>query len=221
VSIKILCFAAIAATVATFSIGSASASVLCTTEPALGDGACTGSIYPKNTNISASLVGEAVVFATTSGTIECTASKMTGKVTVSAGGGPGVAVVGEITSWIFGETSEEANNCNREGEACTVSNGLNVPYENTISHFPWTKGDGHFEVRASSGSGNPGMIVKCGTAIDCIFSMSSISFWLTGGAPAIFEKERWMEQEGKTCPQEVKLIATYKVIPSPMFVTNE
>jgi hypothetical protein len=223
-SIKILGIAAGMAATAALLFGPASASAdrLCTTEPSAADGACTGSTYPKNTNLSASLAGGNLKFATSSGTVECTKSTIVAKVTVSAGGGSGVNVVGEVTTWLFGNASEEQNNCSLGGELCTVSDGLNVPYENIIQHAAGTKGNGYFVLKGTAPFSEPATIVKCGTEIDCIFNAGElISFELTGGAPATFEREKLLETEGNICPEEVRLKANYQLLPKPMFITGQ
>ncbi len=218
-SVKTLGLVAVVAALATLSVGSASAALLCTTEPNVVDGSCTTSTYPKNTSLSATLVGGNLKIVTSSGTVECAKSSMSANVSVSGGGGSGVAVVGEVSKWLFGSFSEEANNCSLGGNSCTVSDGLNVPYENRIEHAVGTKGNGYFVLKGP-GLGAPGMIVKCGFTIDCIFNSGEIAFELTGGAPATFAQEKELNREGKICPKEVKLKAKYELLPKPMYVSN-
>ncbi|HEY6551446.1 MAG TPA: hypothetical protein VIY71_09645 [Solirubrobacterales bacterium] len=214
----------LAATIASLALGagSASATKLCTAEPAANDGPCKGSVYPGSTAFSGSLTENLVINLGATGTIECIFSTVKGTIK-NEGGGAGTPVGAEVASWIFGSKSEEAKNCVLVGViACTISDAINVGYEANFAHSAGTKGNGTLTFKPHSGGGNPGMIVKCGTSVNCIFKAAEIQFVVVGGAPATAKvTNKAMELEGMTCPPQALLTATYKLTPSPLFVTNE
>lgn len=224
-SARTLGVVALAAIVASLALvpGSASAARLCTLEPAANEGPCKGSIYPGSTAFSGGLgATNLVITLGATGTIECLFSTVKGTIK-NEGGGAGTPVGAEVASWIFGSKSEEAKNCLLVGViACTISDGLNVAYEANFAHSAGTKGNGTLTFKPHAGGGNPGMIVKCGTSVNCIFKAPEIQFVVVGGAKATAKvTKKAMEREGSNCPGEALLTATYELTPGPLFVTNE
>lgn len=221
---RTVAIAALAAAAASLALGagSASAARLCTAEPGANEGPCKGSIYPGSTAFSGGLAESLTINLGATGTIECLFSTFKGTIK-NEGGGAGTPVGAEVASWIFGSKSEEAKNCVLVGViACTISDALNVAYEASFAHSAGTKGNGTLTFKPHSGGGNPGMIVKCGTSVNCIFKAAEIQFVVVGGAPATATvTNKAMEREGTLCPAQALLTASYKLTPSPLFVTNE
>ncbi|MGN6256701.1 MAG: hypothetical protein ACTHN3_02980 [Solirubrobacterales bacterium] len=192
--------------------GTASATVLCSTNT----NPCTGTKYPSGTSVSGSLVsGTNAVLVTGSGEVTCTKSTISGK-TTSAGSST-TTVTGEITAVSFTGCTESVFH-----SSCTVTSE-NLPWKVEV-HSSSTNGNGAMTA-FSSGKGNPGAIVECSFFVNCTYSTTSATLSVTGGNPAKVLASKvplaaTTSGTHTTCPSNTATwTAEYEITtPKPLFV---
>jgi len=166
--VKMLGLAAVAAAalMAFVGAGTASATVLCSTNT----NPCTGTKYAAGTEIKSNLkAGTEAVLTAGFATVKCTESNVNGKVT-SAGGGAGVAVAGSISLLTF-----DSCNC-----AVTVLKNGELEVQSTA-----TNGNGSLTGKNSS------VTINC-SGVSCIFGTAAAGTpigTVTGGGPATLKAE--------------------------------
>lgn len=198
-----LCLLGALALTALIGPGTASATKLCSVNTA----PCpAGNTYGKGTAIKAQLVpGTKSVVSSGFVTVECTESTMSGK-TTSAGGGSGVAVLGQISSVTW-------KNCKTtSGSSCTAS-ALNTPWG--------------VEVNGSGGSGTmsvSGAAGKFSCAVTCEYEAKTASVSANGGNPATIKAAGvGFSRIGGSflCSSSASWSAEYEVTaPKPLFVVS-
>ena len=194
--VKMLGLAIVAALALTAVVGAgtASATVICSTNPC-------GTHYASGTTISGS--SNHAVLTTNIDTVTCTSSGFSGKTTTT--GGANETVKGTISSLTFSGCT------NKEGEKCNVSS-VNTPY-NAEVHASG-KGNGTLTVF------NGGAFVDCGSFINCTFTAATASLSVTGGTPATAKANGIsLSSSGFLCPSTATWTATYTVTsPKSLFV---
>jgi hypothetical protein len=202
--VKGLCFAflAIAALIAGTCSGTASASILCSTETS----PCTGTVYGSGTTIKAKLkAGTTAKLTSSFGTITCKSSTLSGKTT----NGEGHMTITEMSTG-----------------SCTDSLGGNCT--ETATNLPWTGrwethwwGGGYWKY-SEDGKGEPKRDYECpATGFKCEFGSAEFALEVNGGNPAIaIAKGVPLKGSGISCPSEAFLDAEWEITePKPLFLT--
>jgi hypothetical protein len=214
--VKMLGLAAVAAAALMAFVGatSASATVLCKTNPTAGAGETTGTVCPSgqaygtkepSTGVAIHAVNTGTVKLDTSfKTIECTGSTLGGE-TNAEEGSPLTGPEGTLTF----------TGCN-----CTVT----VLKAGTVS-IEWISGTHNGTVTSSGNETTTSCKTIFGT-VHCIYVTSGTHVGtLTGGNPATLSASATIpvdaEHSNGLCPQESKWTASYEVTtPKPLFVAG-
>lgn len=200
-----LAFAAIVTAIGLVGPSSSPASILCTTN----ESGCPSESTYENGLIHFFLAEKATI-VTNLGTITC---KGNNGGTITNTGGEGNAVESEIGSFAFFECKES------KGFACTLTS-KNLPYE---AKFEGSGGNGTMVVS------DPLVLAveaSCPSApINCMFSVESMSFTVTGGSPAtLVASNIALARSGAQCPTSAIFSGEYKtsgfLSPLAMFIVD-
>jgi hypothetical protein len=181
--------------------GTASASVLCSTNTS----PCTGTTYGAKTTFTAQLKsGTSLQWTTPFGNITCTSSTYKGELTNAEGHGV-------ISSAVMSPLCTGPG-----GSGCSLI-ALNMPWTFQISASG--SGNGTFTM-TGSGGGFAGMHYSCGSLINCDFRWPTLT--LTGGNPAHLTATAQpveVVKSGGCLVEKATLDATYEITsPKPLFV---
>lgn len=179
---------------------------------------CSTSVNPcpmanrwNATTTVASAVSTPAQIITSLGTISCQKSTLGGK-TTGSGGGLGVAVTEEFSTFMMEE-------CKVGTTACTMTVSA-LPYAGEVN---WTANfDGLLKI-SNGGMGNPIVLAECGALIKCTFTTPLAELEVKGGVTALLIANAIMlSRQGALCPTQAKLKATYEVSsPGPLNITKE
>jgi hypothetical protein len=203
-----LALIAVVAAMAFIGAGTASAVTACkvNTNPCPA-----GSEWTAGTAVKAELVAGTVAELVAEGTpsVNCSVSKSEGKSTATSGS----PLPGEITNLTF-------EKCATVGGLvpCTVTT-VNLPYSAEITANEKVQGNGFLTVK-SSGKGNPGAAVVCGTVLNCTFTTAAAKLSITGGtSPKLDAEAIVLERSGSLCPTKATWTAHYLVTtPNPAWI---